>query len=63
ASGRCYVTELADQIRTVVLVTHATANIEVCDRTTFLGRGGKLCYFGPPQKALHFFEMPFGHRT
>lgn len=49
---------LADQGRTVVLVTHATANIEVCDRIVFLGRGGKLCYFGPPQQALTFFEMP-----
>ncbi len=49
---------LADQGRTVVLVTHATANIEVCDRIVFLGRGGKLCYFGPPQQALAFFEMP-----
>lgn len=50
--------ELADQGRTVVLVTHATANIEVCDRITFMGRGGKLCYFGPPKEALQFFEMP-----
>jgi ABC-type multidrug transport system ATPase subunit len=50
--------ELADQGRTVILVTHATANIEVCDRITFMGRGGKLCYFGPPQQALDFFEMP-----
>ncbi|MEM7553977.1 MAG: ATP-binding cassette domain-containing protein [Cyanobacteria bacterium P01_A01_bin.84] len=50
--------ELADQGRTVVLVTHATANIEVCDRITFMGRGGKLCYFGPPKQALPFFEMP-----
>ncbi len=50
--------ELADQGRTVVLVTHATANIEVCDRIVFMGRGGKLCYFGPPRQALRFFEMP-----
>lgn len=50
--------ELADQGRTIVLVTHATANIEVCDRITFMGRGGKLCYFGPPREALQFFEMP-----
>ena len=50
--------ELADQGRTVVLVTHATANIEVCDRINFMGRGGKQCYFGPPLQALRFFEMP-----
>ncbi len=50
--------ELADQSRTVVLVTHATANIGVCDRIVFLGRGGYLCYFGPPQGAPDFFELP-----
>lgn len=50
--------ELADQGRTVILVTHATANIEVCDRITFMGRGGKLCYFGPPGEALNYFEIP-----
>lgn len=50
--------ELADQGRTLVLVTHATANIEVCDRIAFLGRGGYLCYFGPPLDSLTFFEMP-----
>ncbi|MBV6625230.1 MAG: ATP-binding cassette domain-containing protein [Rivularia sp. (in: Bacteria)] len=50
--------ELADQGRTVILVTHATANIEVCDRITFMGRGGKLCYYGPPGEALKYFEMP-----
>ncbi|MDJ0795586.1 MAG: ATP-binding cassette domain-containing protein [Calothrix sp. MO_167.B12] len=50
--------ELANQGRTVVLVTHATANIEACDRIVFMGRGGKLCYFGEPKEALNFFEMP-----
>ncbi len=50
--------ELADQGRTIILVTHATANLEICDRVAFMGRGGKLCYFGSPQTALEFFEMP-----
>lgn len=43
--------------RTIVLVTHATANIGLCDRVAFLGRGGKLCYFGPPAEALDFFQV------
>jgi ABC-type multidrug transport system ATPase subunit/ABC-type multidrug transport system permease subunit len=50
--------ELANQARTIILVTHATANLEVCDRVAFMGRGGKLCYFGAPLDALTFFEMP-----
>ncbi|MGD1899460.1 MAG: ATP-binding cassette domain-containing protein [Phormidesmis sp.] len=52
--------DLADQGRTIVLVTHATANIGVCDRIVFLGRGGYLCYFGPPQAAPDFFGLPQG---
>ncbi|MCW6036190.1 ATP-binding cassette domain-containing protein [Spirulina subsalsa FACHB-351] len=48
--------KLADQGRTIVLVTHATANIKLCDRIVFLGMGGRLCYFGPPDQALSFFQ-------
>lgn len=46
---------LADEGRTVVTVTHATANIDVCDKVGFLGRGGLLCFFGSPDDALAFF--------
>jgi ABC transport system ATP-binding/permease protein len=43
--------------RTIILVTHATANITDCDRIVFLGGGGKLCYFGTPADALKFFGV------
>lgn len=46
---------LADEGRTVIAVTHATANIDVCDKVAFLGRGGRLCFFGSPDDALSFF--------
>ncbi|MFN6472463.1 MAG: ATP-binding cassette domain-containing protein [Nostoc sp. SerVER01] len=49
--------KLADQGRTVILVTHATTNIKLCDRVVFLGRGGRLCYFGPPDECLQFFGV------
>jgi ABC-type multidrug transport system ATPase subunit/pSer/pThr/pTyr-binding forkhead associated (FHA) protein len=52
--------KLASQGRTVILVTHATANITMCDRIVFLGRGGRLCYFGPPDLALDFFGVKTG---
>jgi ABC transport system ATP-binding/permease protein len=52
--------KLASQGRTVILVTHATANITMCDRIVFLGRGGRLCYFGPPAEALDFFDVKTG---
>ena len=48
---------LADQGRTIVLVTHATNNITACDKVVFLAPGGKLAFFGPPKEALEFFEV------
>ncbi len=49
--------KLADQGRTIILVTHATTNVNLCDRLVFMGLGGNLCYFGPPQEAASFFDL------
>ncbi len=46
---------LADRGRTIVLVTHATNNINSCDYVCFLCRGGRLAYFGPPDEAKAYF--------
>lgn len=52
--------KLASQGRTVILVTHATANITMCDRIAFIGLPGYLCYFGPPAEAIDFFALKNG---
>ena len=46
---------LADGGRTVVVVTHSVANLDVCDYLLVLAKGGHVAYFGPPQHALEFF--------
>ena len=48
---------LASQGRTVVLTTHATRNIMICDKVVFMARGGRLVYFGPPAEALTYFGV------
>ncbi len=48
--------KLADQGRTVVLITHATQNVDLCDRIAFLAPGGHLAYYGPPDEALAYFD-------
>ena len=40
---------LADQGRTIVLITHATKNVMLADKVVFLARGGHLVWFGPPR--------------
>jgi ABC transport system ATP-binding/permease protein len=49
--------KLADQGRTIVLITHATKNVMACDKVVFLVRGGRLAYFGPPEDALRYFGV------
>jgi ABC-type multidrug transport system ATPase subunit/pSer/pThr/pTyr-binding forkhead associated (FHA) protein len=46
---------LADDGRSVVVVTHNTAQLNLCDRLLILAPGGRLAYFGPPQQALSYF--------
>jgi ABC-type multidrug transport system ATPase subunit len=46
---------LADDGRTVVVVTHSVANLDVCDFVLMLAPGGHVAYFGPPRAALAYF--------
>ncbi len=46
---------LADKGHTIVLVTHATNNINTCDYVCFLCQGGRLAFFGPPEEAKAYF--------
>ncbi|MFJ6102093.1 FHA domain-containing protein [Streptomyces sp. NPDC092359] len=46
---------LADDGRTVVVVTHSVLSLDVCDRLLVLAPGGRIAYYGPPEDALGFF--------
>lgn len=43
--------------KTIVLVTHTTANLHLCDKIVMLGKGGKLCFYGSYEEAKAFFEV------
>ncbi|MGW7191451.1 FHA domain-containing protein, partial [Streptomyces sp. NPDC054838] len=46
---------LADDGRTVIVVTHSVLSLDVCDRLLVLAPGGRVAYFGPPGETLGFF--------
>ncbi|MFG2127445.1 FHA domain-containing protein [Streptomyces sp. NPDC048751] len=46
---------LADDGRTVIVVTHSVLSLDVCDRLLVLAPGGRTAYYGPPEEALEFF--------
>ncbi|MFD0006908.1 FHA domain-containing protein [Streptomyces sp. NPDC127178] len=46
---------LADDGRTVIVVTHSVLSLDICDRLLVLAPGGRIAYYGPPEEALLFF--------
>src|SRR5262249_29603045 len=50
--------DLAHDGRTVIVVTHSVANLDLCDRLLVLVPGGKIAYFGAPRDGLKYFGKP-----
>lgn len=48
---------MADGGKTIILVTHSTLQLDICDKVVFMGRGGRLCYCGPLRSALEYFGI------
>lgn len=49
--------DMADSGKTVILVTHSTLQLRMCDKVVFMGSGGRLCFCGPYEDALAFFGV------
>ncbi len=41
--------------KTIVMVTHTTQSIHLCDKIIFMAPGGKICYCGPPSEINGYF--------
>jgi ABC-type multidrug transport system ATPase subunit/pSer/pThr/pTyr-binding forkhead associated (FHA) protein/ABC-type multidrug transport system permease subunit len=48
---------LADSGRGIVVVTHATSSIGLCDTVAVMGQGGNLLFAGSPAESLEFFGV------
>lgn len=44
------------QGKTIVMVTHTTQSLDLCDKIIFMGKGGTLAFMGTPEEAKMFFN-------
>lgn len=44
-----------EQNKTIIMVTHTTQNLHLCDKIIFMGPGGRLCFCGNVQEAEAFY--------
>lgn len=49
--------KMANSGKTIILVTHTTLNLNLCDKIAFFGIDGRLCFSGKPKDALSFFNV------
>lgn len=49
--------DMADKGKTIILVTHSTLQLKLCDKIVFMGKGGRLCFYGSYDEALSFFGV------
>lgn len=45
-----------EQEKTIIMVTHTTNNLHLCDKVIIMGYGGRLCYCGRPDGIKDFFN-------
>lgn len=45
-----------EQEKTIIMVTHTTNNLHLCDKVIIMGYGGRLCYCGKPDGIKDFFN-------
>ncbi len=55
--------QLADEGRAVVVATHATASLELCDEIAVMGSDGRLRFHGTPDELLVRFGIPTYERV
>lgn len=44
------------QGKTIIMVTHTTQSLSLCDKVIFMGQGGRLCFCGTTEQAKMFFD-------
>ena len=49
---------LADSGRGIVVVTHATSSLSLCDTVAVMGQGGHVLFLGSPRDSLEHFQVP-----
>ncbi|GIV30363.1 MAG: hypothetical protein KatS3mg028_1429 [Bacteroidia bacterium] len=52
-----YLKQMAQQNKTIVMVTHKPEDLKYCDKVLFMGAGGYPVYYGTPANMYHYLQM------
>lgn len=49
--------EIADSGKTIIITAHTVSNLNLCDKVIFMGKDGKICYYGPYKDIFNYFNV------
>lgn len=49
--------EIANMGKTIVITAHTVSNLHLCDKVIFMGKDGKICYYGPYEEIFNYFGV------
>ena len=49
--------EIANTGKTIIITAHTISNLSLCDKVIFMGKDGKICYYGPYQDIFKYFNV------
>jgi len=49
--------ELANTGKTIIITAHTVSNLHLCDKVIFMGKDGKICYYGPYEEIFEYFNV------
>lgn len=49
--------EIADKGKTIIITAHTVSNLNLCDKIIFMGRDGKICYYGSYEDIFDYFKV------
>ncbi|MCI9233935.1 MAG: ABC transporter ATP-binding protein/permease [Bacilli bacterium] len=49
--------EIANMGKTIIITAHTVSNLHLCDKILFMGKEGKICYYGPYNEIFNYFKV------
>lgn len=49
--------EIADTGKTIIITAHTVSNLNLCDKVVFMGKDGKICYYGAYKDIFAYFNV------
>lgn len=49
--------EIANTGKTIIITAHTVSNLNLCDKVIFMGKDGKICYYGPYKDIFDYFQV------